>query len=562
MHNMHKLLSTLLGTLLMAGGLQATYAADAPIQKTTGGYQIKYPKYQAAVSANGSMDSLRVGGEEFLNAGVGFKHGSYFYQGKPLEMPDVTQNGANVLTAKGAQISINYTFSPDGMTWTTQNDSDMPAAFFLIVPSEARAAIDEKGQIVKTPTAQMWKDVTFARDRNKLRIQGSDRLWGPFDGNTQVWEQDVAAHSLRKITFEFGTVTAAEVTQIDKISAPQTVPDSDALILSPRNYQVFQRQTKQAGRVLVSGRVRSVCDRVEARIQGKSVVGFLPGAWQTLPLIPISQSFSASLPTSAGGWYKLEVRALKAGQVVAQSSVENVGVGEVFVGAGQSNSTNSGQERIQQMSGMVSAFSGTTWQIANDPQPGTHDNSGGGSFWPAFGDAMYQKYHVPIGVAVTGHGGTSVNQWQPNGELFNWMMTRIYQLGPNGFRAVLWHQGESDTGMTAEDYGQRLATVIQSSNQLAGWEFPWFVAQVSYHNPKELSFATTRDAQKKLWDTNVALEGPDTDTLTGDNRDYKGAGIHFSPKGLRAHGQMWADKVSVWLDRALNAQTGRLTANR
>ena len=258
----------------------------------------------------------------------------------------------------------------------------------------------------------------------------------------------------------------------------------------------------------------------------------------------------------------MEVRALKAGQVVAQSSVENVGVGEVFVGAGQSNSTNSGQERIQQTSGMVSAFSGTTWQIANDPQPGTHDNSGGGSFWPAFGDAMYQKYHVPIGVAVTGHGGTSVNQWEPNGELFNWMMTRIYQLGPNGFRAVLWHQGESDTGMTSEDYGQRLATVIQSSKQLAGWEFPWFVAQVSYHNPKELSFATTRDAQKKLWDTNVALEGPDTDALTGDNRDYNGAGIHFSPKGLRAHGQMWADKVSAWLDRALNAQTGRLTAHR
>lgn len=352
------------------------------------------------------------------------------------------------------------------------------------------------------------------------------------------------------------------IMQTDKPALPQTAPDADVLVLSPRNYQVFQRQTKQAGRIFISGRVRPACDKVEARVSGKSVVGILPGAWQPVTLLPTAQAFSANLPTSAGGWYKVEVRALKAGQVVGQSVIENVGIGEVFVGAGQSNSTNSGETPIQQTSGMVSAFSGASWQLANDPQPGTHDHSGGGSFWPTFGDAMYQKYHVPIGVAVTGHGGTSVNQWQPDGELFQWMLTRIYQLGPNGFRALLWHQGESDVNLSTDDYASRLTTIIQSSKQLAGWEFPWVVAQVSYHNPKEASFASTRDAQKRLWDTNIALEGPDTDMLTGDNRDTNGQGIHFSAKGLRAHGQLWADKVSAWLDRALSVQPGKQTAAR
>jgi hypothetical protein len=28
-----------------------------------------------------------------------------------------------------------------------------------------------------------------------------------------------------------------------------------------------------------------------------------------------------------------------------------------------------------------------------------------------------------------------------------------------------------------------------------------------------------------------------------------GKGIHFSAKGLRAHGRLWADKVGVWLDK-------------
>ena len=38
---------------------------------------------------------------------------------------------------------------------------------------------------------------------------------------------------------------------------------------------------------------------------------------------------------------------------------------------------------------------------------------------------------------------------------------------------------------------------------------------------------------------------------TGANRDNNGQGIHFSPMGLTAHGRMWADKVGVWLDKAL-----------
>jgi len=189
--------------------------------------------------------------------------------------------------------------------------------------------------------------------------------------------------------------------------------------------------------------------------------------------------------------------------------------------------------------------------VADDPQPGVHDKSTKGSFWPAFGDAMAKKTNVPIGIATTGHGGTSTNLWQPGGELFSWTMTRIYQLGPLGFRALMWHQGESDTGMSSDEYERKLTNVILASKAAAGWDFPWFVAQVSYHNPNEPKFDSTRNAQKAIWDKGIALEGPDTDTLTGDFRDSGGRGIHLSPKGLTAHGQMWADKVGAYLDKVL-----------
>lgn len=338
-----------------------------------------------------------------------------------------------------------------------------------------------------------------------------------------------------------------------RAAAQQEQPEGDLTVLSPKQLQVVQRETAASGDVIVSGRVKADADTVEVRFSGKAADGKdLPDQWQSADYDPSSRGFFRRVPMPAGGWYKVEVRAAKGGQPVGQPvTVEKVGVGEVFVIAGQSNSTNSGEQKITQSSGMVSSFSGSAWQVADDPQPGVHDNSGGGSPWPAFGDALYAKYKLPIGIASTGHGGTSTNQWPPGQELFNWMMTRVRQLGPGGFRAVLWHQGESDIGMTSDEYAQRLTAIIRGSTTEAGWQFPWMVAQVSYHNPGQPSHDTTRNAQKNLWAQGVALEGPDTDTLGGDNRDGGGKGIHFSPKGLRAHGGMWAQKVGAWLDKTL-----------
>ena len=210
---------------------------------------------------------------------------------------------------------------------------------------------------------------------------------------------------------------------------------------------------------------------------------------------------------------------------------------------------------------MVASFSGTAWQLADDPQPGVADQSQGGSFWPAFGDAMYDRFGVPIGVAATGYGGTSVNQWQPDGDLFPWMMTRMYQLGPSGFRALLWHQGESDVEMPSDEYYDKLRHMILFSRADAGWYVPWFVAQASYHNPEKPSFESVRNAQARLWQEGIALEGPDTDTLTGDRRDLGGAGIHFSPKGsvrsMVKCGPIWLATMSTrsWkLIRAVRSQ--------
>jgi hypothetical protein len=129
-------------------------------------------------------------------------------------------------------------------------------------------------------------------------------------------------------------------------------------------------------------------------------------------------------------------------------------------------------------------------------------------------------------------------------------------LGTNGFRAVLWHQGESDAHQADAErtlpgdlYRQDLEQLIRGSRQIIGWNAPWFVAQVSYHNPRDTASPDIRAAQKAVCDEGLAFSGPDTDTLTGDLREKQGQGIHLSAQGLKAHADLWVKKVGPWLEQ-------------
>ncbi len=174
--------------------------------------------------------------------------------------------------------------------------------------------------------------------------------------------------------------------------------------------------------------------RVEARVEGTSIEGPLPGRWQNLATDRARNEFSGELPVIAGGFYRVEIRAINAAGQRTLVTIPNVGVGEVFVIAGQSNSTNYGEVLQKTQTGMVTSFDGTEWSLANDPQPGVQDNSQKGSFIPSFGDALYRRYHVPIGIASVGHGSTSVRQWLPEGSPIDVMptMTRYVKKDADG----------------------------------------------------------------------------------------------------------------------------------
>jgi len=366
------------------------------------------------------------------------------------------------------------------------------------------------------------------------------------------------------------------------LAVAQSIQEEAIALDSPRDFQVFQRPAEASGDIRVSGRATVSFDRAEVRITGNSTFGEIAGDWQPLPAHAPSPRIEGSVNVPAGGWYRFELRLLRDGKPIAVVQVAHTAVGEVFIVAGQSNATNYGEVRQQTRTSMVSAWSPHEWRLANDPQPAVQDSSQKGSFVPAFGDALFERFHVPIGVADVGCGSTSVRQWLPAGDrfdtpptmgkfvtrtpddrwvsdgtLFNGMMKAINLLGRGGFRALLWHQGESDAhqkppfNIAPEAYRALLEHVIRASREQAGWDFPWFVAQVSYHSAQDPSAPEIRAAQASLWRSGLAFEGPDTDRLTGEYRQDDGRGVHMSNAGLQAHGNLWAAKVGDYIEKVL-----------
>ncbi len=347
---------------------------------------------------------------------------------------------------------------------------------------------------------------------------------------------------------------------------------------SPGAQAVLQRQSATTGRVEVTGEVQGMAPSdvspvIEYKIDGNT--------WQRLAIASserhrVDTTFTGTLEL-ATGMHTLEVRALRDGQPLASMPSVKFGIGEVFVVTGQSNSANHGAVKTKATSDQVFTLTPKgTWQPCSDPQPGA--SGGGGSILPALGDELQKRLGVPIGFIPCGIGATSVREWLPTGVPFPnppTILSRVRKTGDGqweadgkayamlvarmrsvpSFRAVLWHQGESDANqkdatrtLPGKLYAEHLTKLIAGATKDSQRAAPWFVAQVSYHGPTDVGSEDIRTAQASLWKNKVALEGPDSDALRGPLRDNGGQGVHFSGEGLKAHAHAWAEKLVPWIE--------------
>ena len=346
------------------------------------------------------------------------------------------------------------------------------------------------------------------------------------------------------------TIPSATRSTLQLTLGPNLVVEQPPIVLTePYGGLIAQRQDDGMGTIRIAGFLdEALADSAQIRaVPMDSSEAAVPTSWQTVPTSDGHFSADFELP---GGWYRLEARGMKGNEMTSRtSSPRPVGVGEVFVIAGQSNSANDGLPVLTPEDERVLGLDAVgNWGHAADPQP--RATGTGGSPWPVFGDLLAAQLDVPIGIVSVGWGGTTVKQWLPNADgpdtapLYNRLRSALETLGPDGARAVLWHQGETDALEETDrsTYAQRLSLLIEHARTDAGFDIPWGVAQAAFQpqNPAD-AIPVILDAQRDvIRDDPLVFAGPNTDLL---GLDLRYDDIHFNEEGLRQHAALWVDAV-------------------
>ncbi|MFM2199278.1 MAG: hypothetical protein RLZZ505_2710 [Verrucomicrobiota bacterium] len=329
----------------------------------------------------------------------------------------------------------------------------------------------------------------------------------------------------------------------------------DILTLTkPVARQIVQRDGNNTGSLVIAGNYSGTPDLIEARavvMAGMGNTGANTG-WTTIAIAPAGGTFSGTLSgIPAGGWYQIEVRAVTGGVATSAAAVvQRVGVGDIYLTAGQSNSANYGTPGTN-TDDRVSAMDYATgvWTLAADPIPGATGTDG--AVWTRLGGLVTATTNLPVGFVCTGIGATAVSEWVPPASQGYVKLKAAAQAFPaNGFRAVLWHQGESDSGLatTPAEYQTRLQSIIAQLRADAGWTMPWYVAEASFvpsvNPPTNLTVEepVVAGQRRVIYADPLVFAGPVTDNfhLEGKCRD----GVHFNDAGMVDHARQWADVLA------------------
>jgi len=351
-------------------------------------------------------------------------------------------------------------------------------------------------------------------------------------------------------------------------NAPATV-GAITSITDPMIRQVVQRRDDNVGHIFVAGTYTGNVDGFQGSSTLMPETLGTPLGWTPLIDVTIFEGhFTAIFRQPAGGFYNLQFRPTYQGQVGSPVTVLAVGVGEVFITAGQSNATNWGTPTGIKPHLLVSCFDdgpwagtdpyyvGSYWRWGYDPQPAL-DGSTMGSAWPTMASNLAIMLGMPVGLYSAGYGGTAIENWlpgsvlvpgtstQPQIELFARLVNGIeYFTGRGGFRAVLWIQGETDFGDNTDPtvYQANLRRVIDQSRQVTGVPVKWMVAQTTTpENWFRLSEKLALEkAQAAVVDNVLTFPGPNADSIgTSYRLIIDGDPVHFNAMGLTLLGGYW-----------------------
>lgn len=363
-------------------------------------------------------------------------------------------------------------------------------------------------------------------------------------------------------------------------------------ITFPMEKAVFQRSANNNATISIAGNYSSNISSVEARfinVQNSQVII----DWTTFTTNINGGIFNGSVSNVPAGWYILEVRAKLGTSIIGTATLNRVGIGEVFLIAGQSNAqgregnwgeVGANDERvlshnelswfdvsIQQCDKKIPNYPSFTQIFSNGDTRSFLSKTGFNPWcYGKLGDNLAAKLSVPVVFFNAGATNTTSYNWkessdgQPTQNFFTPLQFSYcnvvgvpysglerainYYASIFGVRAILWHQGETDNNANTSEsnYYSNVNHVINKTRSELG-NIPWVISRASVNNKDANGGAGNPNyniinAQNSLVNSsNKIYPGPSTDDILGTNRSDE---VHFYGAGLIELANRWDSALS------------------
>ncbi|WP_080241077.1 DUF11 domain-containing protein [Spirosoma rigui] len=388
-------------------------------------------------------------------------------------------------------------------------------------------------------------------------------------------------------------------------SLSATFVQAQLKVTYPVNRMIIQRSNDNQATVQIAGSYAQPLDAVEARVVARVAGQGTSTNWSTLQASPGNGQFNGTL-VARGGWYRVEVRGLRNGQVVAVDSVPRFGVGEVFAIMGHSNAQGSsciinGVDKCPTREGAVDDRVTVVGLVTGTPEFYQYEQTANTSIlpglaftqmttfsgispfakvawcWGRMGDVLAQRTNVPVLIYNAGFGGSNMEynykaaydipfehgfiNYSIRMPFVNTRNLMNLYVPSTGIRAMLVLHGENDRANTTETITSHYYGVIEKvKNEFNKPDLAWIIALSSTVNGP---FENVRSAQYQVSHNPAyrTYQGPDLDVvLPGDDRPD---GVHYSPSGQYKVGTLWADAITDQYLQSITpymAQTQPLTS--
>lgn len=300
------------------------------------------------------------------------------------------------------------------------------------------------------------------------------------------------------------------------------------LLKAPTDWEIFQQENGYAkvrleGSYVVHPSALNVGVELAlpiirvVREEDNSVVIPWTKAVITKENVNFSGTFWAELNIPEGGLYRIDTGLeTKSTQpdltwLYRGDCILHIGVGNLFVIAGQSNAAGYSRDYIKDEPHICVHLyrNRRRWDIASHPMnESTGANSpaneemgiSGPSPYLSFAKKLYQYTGSPVGLIQTALGGSSIARWNPQtGDLYENLLIRLKDTGKK-YAGILWYQGCSDTEPeNAMKYLKNFTEFVTNIREYLGYEIPIYTYQLNrqINGLSDEGWGMVRDAQRR-----------------------------------------------------------------